>query len=364
MFIKRAFPILKVIGWNRRHLVLLAIYNAIPIILFSIYGFHFLSLPWRPIALLGTVLGFFLGFKNKICYSRIWEARKIWGGIVNASRFWAIMVMDYIQNSKSPSRKISEAELRRIHLTLVNRHIAWMTAHRYALRQEKPWENAYSVRSNVRFMKNVPIDEWETPLMQELEKYLGDEELDFLSKHRNIPNLLLARQSRELKSLEKRGLLRHFCYLEMMKHLDQLVQLQGKNERIKGFPYPRQLATLNFWLQWIFIFLLPFGVMVPFYEMGATLSNHYAELGEIGTITESIVHNFVWLSVPFCTLVAWVFNTIERVGEVSENPFDGTANDVPITSMSRNIERDLKELLDYPKEEIPDPIEPIEGILL
>jgi putative membrane protein len=49
---------------------------------------------------------------------------------------------------------------------------------------------------------------------------------------------------------------------------------------------------------------------------------------------------------------------MERIGRVGENPFEGTANDVPITTMSRGIEIDLREMLDEDSETIPKPIEP------
>ena len=56
--------------------------------------------------------------------------------------------------------------------------------------------------------------------------------------------------------------------------------------------------------------------------------------------------HLVWLSIPFSTLSGWVFTTMEKIGESSENPFEGSANDVPITAMSRTIEMDMLEMLD------------------
>lgn len=52
------------------------------------------------------------------------------------------------------------------------------------------------------------------------------------------------------------------------------------------------------------------------------------------------------MSIPFSTLSGWVFTTMEKIGESSENPFEGSANDVPITAMSRTIEMDMLEMLD------------------
>jgi putative membrane protein len=46
---------------------------------------------------------------------------------------------------------------------------------------------------------------------------------------------------------------------------------------------------------------------------------------------------------------------IDKIGEASENPFSGGPNDVPITSLSRTIEIDLRELLG---ETPPPPMQP------
>jgi putative membrane protein len=99
---------------------------------------------------------------------------------------------------------------------------------------------------------------------------------------------------------------------------------------------------------WIFVLLLPFGVMFEFDRIGTAVIEKYPLIGD----------NFVWLSVPFSALVMWVFHTMERIGRVSENPFEGTPNDVPITTISRGIEIDLREMLDENPESIPPPIEP------
>ena len=41
------------------------------------------------------------------------------------------------------------------------------------------------------------------------------------------------------------------------------------------------------------------------------------------------------------------------LGTVGENPFEGTANDVPISTISRGIEIDLRQMLDENDDEIP-----------
>jgi putative membrane protein len=95
---------------------------------------------------------------------------------------------------------------------------------------------------------------------------------------------------------------------------------------------------------WIFILMLPFGVIPTFAELGEVLIEDHPLIGVY----------FVWLSVPFCVTIAWVFHTMKRIGIAGENPFEGTANDVPISTISRGIEIDLRQLLDDEDDQIPE----------
>jgi len=64
-----------------------------------------------------------------------------------------------------------------------------------------------------------------------------------------------------------------------------------------------------------------------------------------------------WLVFPFSVLVSWVFILMEMIGEYSENPFEGLYNDVPISSMARSIEIDIRQMLD--ETDLPKPLEPV-----
>lgn len=70
----------------------------------------------------------------------------------------------------------------------------------------------------------------------------------------------------------------------------------------------------------------------------------------------------VWLNIPFSVVVTWAFHTLDKVGESSVNPFEGSANDVPITQISRTIEIDLRDMLD--EIDLPTPIVPVNQIVL
>jgi putative membrane protein len=206
--------------------------------------FKWLHLPWLPIALIGTAVAFIVGFKNNASYGRLWEARQIWGGIVNSSRTLGIMVNDVINNDQA-NTKLTESEFTAIRQKIIYRHIAWMTAHRYTLRMTKPWETFLQRSTNKEYSELYDFREWRIPIEEAVEPYLDAEELKYISDKKNKATQILSLQSKHLRELKEQGLIWEFSFLEMENLFKELCALQGKNERIKKFPYPRQFATLN-----------------------------------------------------------------------------------------------------------------------
>lgn len=236
------------------------------------------------------------------------------------------MVKDYVSNTHA-KEKLSENELRTIHLELYQRHFAWLTALRYQLREPKPWEAIYKVHNQEFKNKYLTVEEHETKLADTIKPYLTAHEYDLVMSKTNKAAQILARQSENLKKLLDKGLIEDFRHMEMERVLVELYNQQGASERIKNFPYPRNYASLNLWFIFIFVTLIPFGMLQEFQKLGSI---------------------FVWLTIPFSALSGWIFTTMEKIGESSENPFEGSANDIPITQMSRNIEIDLLEMLHVP----------------
>ena len=70
----------------------------------------------------------------------------------------------------------------------------------------------------------------------------------------------------------------------------------------------------------------------------------------------------MWSSPIITGMVIWIFFLMEKIGDYSENPFEGTYNDVPITNIARTIEIDLREMIN--DNDIPKPIEAENGFLL
>lgn len=68
-------------------------------------------------------------------------------------------------------------------------------------------------------------------------------------------------------------------------------------------------------------------------------------------------NHWIWFSIPFSVVGSWVFWMMEMIGDYSENPFEGSYNDVPISSMAQSIEIDIRQMLD--ETDLPQPIQPI-----
>jgi len=351
MYIRRIFPIKGVIKWTLRHILLFIALATIPVVLFDLLHWKWLHIPWLPVGVLGTAVAFLVSFKNNASYDRLWEARKIWGGIVNSSRSWTIMVKDFITNAHTKEH-ISDEELQSLKRKIVHRHIAWLTALRYQLRAHKPWEvHLKEEKSNAKFRKkHFVVLEQTVPIKEVIEPYLSEQEYQEIFAKGNKASQILGLQSVHLKELMDKGLIEDFRHMKMMDLLEELYTLQGKSERIKNFPYPRQYATLNYIFVWSFILLLPYGVMEGFEVIGdrvfEELETHQVKTDLMHQVQEFIARHFVWFSIPFSALLSWVFHTMEKIGENTENPFEGGPNDVPITNMSRGIEIDIRELID------------------
>src|SRR5262245_56750682 len=135
----------------------------------------------------------------------------------------------------------------------------------------------------------------------------------------------------------------------MHSKLSEFSGHQGRSERIKNFPYPRQYVTVNGLFVKLFCLLLPFGLLEEFDKLNER-------------VTGSLQGYMVWFVIPFSVLISWVFTSLEQVGESTENPFEGGANDIPITQMSRNLEIDLREMLG--ETDLPPALHPRNNIIL
>ena len=329
MYAGRHYNLKEVLVWTWSDIATFAAISCVPLAL-TLSGVPLPSVPWAIIAVVGTALAFVTGFKSNAAYGRLWEARKIWGSIVNSSRSFVVHLREYVGDH-------DDGVVRATAL----RHVAWLAALRFQLRQKRPWESQV-VAANRRYREafyEIPEDSLD--IVAEIRARVSDEEWKLVGDVRNRAVTLLGLHAKMLRSLASNGLISEYRHVDLARYVTDFIDLQGKCERIKNFPYPRQYATLNRIFVWLYVCTIPFAV-------SSELQKH--------------AQGWLWLTVPLTVVVAWVFHTMDKIGSVSENPFEGSPNDVPITQLSRLIEIDLLEIAG--DKVLPAPLGPQRNILL
>ena len=258
------------------------------------------------VGLLATALSIFLVFRVNEGYARWWQARILWGGIVNSSRSFARQVTTLI-GTRPDQREVSRA----LQQEFVYRQIAYVNALRMSLRREEDW--------------------------QSLASFLPEGELDLLKKMANKPTQLLQIQGQRLDEAREAGLLDGFGHRMIDDTLSELCNHQGGCERIKNTVFPDRVAYFTQAVAWLLAILIPICVV------GATV--------EI-TLIELVV-------IPIMVLV-FIFTV--QLGNELKNPFENKPNDTPMTAICRTIEIDLRQQLG--EESVPSPVQPVDGILL
>lgn len=161
-------------------------------------------LPEMPLtipAFIGTAISILLSFKLSQSYDRWWEARKVWGAIVNDSRSLVIQLQSL--TSKGNDEKIKK---------IAFRQIAWCYSLGQSLRELNPTDN--------------------------LDEFISDEDLKEIKKHNNKPLALLQLNASDIKQLKETNQLDIFSQLQLDNTLVRLCDSQGKAERIKTTVFP------------------------------------------------------------------------------------------------------------------------------
>lgn len=345
MFINKNFSILRTIRFTGIHIIWLSLWIGSVATFFYFTDCRLLSIPWKPVAMIGTAVAFYVGFKNNQAYSRLWEARKIWGGIVNSSRILGATVTSFINNQFLESKFTTE-QLKEIHQKIIYRHIAWLYILRKQLLVPTSWEHisqgGFHKQLAEKRMNQFGLNAFDEDIKKSLQEYLKHDDVKSLTKKQNVATQIIQKQSLELSDLRSKGLLDDFRHTELQKTFNDFYVHQGKAERIKKFPLPRQYGSMSVIFIRIFIFLLPFGLIPEFDKLGP---------------------HGIWMSIPIIVAVSWVYIMMELIGDYSENPFEGLGNDIPMLSLCRTIEIDLKEMLGE-TENLPKPIQPRDGVLM
>lgn len=341
MIATRRFSSLAAIRLGAPVIAINLVWAAVVYAVYAVGGFEWMRIPFLPLTTIGVAVSFYLGFKNNSAYDRFWEGRKIWGGIVNASRSWANAVLAYVRPGDDSSEAVA---LRR---ALIHRHLAWTNALRLQLRATSRFFDNPAARTKQRLEDHAQHmrNDWD----QEIGPFLEEAEMSRISAKLNPATHLVVAQGQVLAAEHASGGLTEFRQVAMMGLLDELYTLQGKCERIKNTPLPRQYAEFGRLFVTVFVYLVPFGLLDVFDLHTEAVWPSPSEL---------------LFTVPYLastSLIAWIFLWMERIGDASEDPFERSFNDVPMNALCRTIERDLRQLLG--ETELPDPEVPIDGTL-
>jgi putative membrane protein len=245
-----------------------------------------------PFTLIGLALGVFLGFRNNTSYDRYWEGRKLWGRLVNDSRSLARLVLYMVDEHATGAARAGAERTRELQRAVIYRTIAFAHALRLSLRDE-------------------------TDYARELQALLSPEECGALPAQRNVPLFISVQISARVAEARRLGILRHRDAHLLENMVTDLVDVQGGCERIRNTPIPWSYTLLMHSIVATYCFALPFGLV-----------------GTTHMLTPVVV-----------VLIAYAFLGLDAVGDELEQPFGREDNDLPLVSLSRMIEINLRQML-------------------
>lgn len=309
MIVKRNFDLRRVF-WNIRFETLTTFIVAVMVYLLHTNKIMEIALPFSIAAILGSALAIFIAFRNQSSYARWWEARTVWGGIINNSRIFARQMIANVDNAVTIG-KVTKADADLFKKEMLDRQIAFAHCLRLHLR------NQYH--------------------LHEFKHLLSEKEFEQIATMQNRPNVLLYTQGLRIKEAMQKEMLGAFDNISMEPNLATFSNWQGACERIKNTPLPMNYQYFTKIFLYVFIFVLPICLIGDFTKMNITV-----------------------LIIPVSFIICFVFAVMNKVGEINENPFENLVSDIPMTAMCNTIERDLKEMLGEP---MPEKLGPKDGYL-
>ena len=262
------------------------------------------------VSVLSGAVGVFLAFRFYEAYGRWWEARTLWGGIVNASRTFARQVISYIHEG-AVSEGVDAARLEEIQRGLVHRQLAWVNALRLTLRRQD--------------------------VFPEIDPFLSPGDAESLRGAKNVPTQLMRMQSKDLTPLFDAGPAGQLILSRFDATMTELTALQGGVERIKNTAFPDRVIQASKFFVWAVAILVALAFIDPV---------------EVIYLLEFVAILMIVLS----------FKLVVELGEDLADPFENRSNDTPMTSLCRTIEIDLRQMLG--ETDLPEPIEAVKGVLM
>ncbi|WP_284653213.1 bestrophin family protein [Flavobacterium terrisoli] len=218
MLLNRRISILyfiKLIKWQILYVVIFALIIGFLHIREEFTG---INIPLSILALMGTVVSVLLAFRTSQSYERWWEARIVWGAIVNDSRTLIRNVIQFLPDDTDEQKKIAE------------RQIIWVHLLGETLRK--------------------------LPYSQKVDEYLMLHKIGAA----NLPNAILDEHSQQINRLVRQGKISEFQQFQLNDVITRLCDSMGKCERIKNTVFPRSYSIILHTLIYTFTALLPFGL--------------------------------------------------------------------------------------------------------
>jgi putative membrane protein len=303
MIVPRARQLTAMLAYVGLPLLMLVLYDLAVVVAYKVMHWEWVALPHIPISLFGSAIGIIVAFRNQSAYARWWEARTLWGALVNNSRSWARQVTTVMM----PLNDAEAGELKAYQKRLVYHEIAYVIALRQHLRGLEPWE--------------------------EIAPLLSEQEFSALRDQKNVPLAIQQQMGALLRDCQVRGWIDIAHWKALDGNLDDLVDAQGGAERIKVTPMPKQY---DYFPQ---LFVQMYCLMLPL----------------------ALVMSMGWFTPLGSTLVGFIFLALDKIGRDLEHPFENTVHDVPLTSITRTIEVNLRQLLG--ETVLPAPEKPVRGVL-
>lgn len=262
---------------------------------------HFtLEIPPAIPAVLGTAVSLLLGFRTNAAYERWWEARKIWGAIINDSRTFARQIKTFI-----PGDLVAYNEV-------VNRLVHLQIAFVYALRNS---------------LRQAGTNE-------DYECFISKNDLESIREQSNKANAILDLQQRIIADLHANKIIDSIQLANLDNTLKSMCDSMGKSERIKNTVFPIHYSSFTRLAIIIYSLLFPFGI---------------------------ISKNAIWV-IPLTFIVVLFFLFIDAIGTYLKDPFENRKSDTPLSAIARTIEINLLEMIG--EKEIPKKLVPENGVLM
>ena len=286
MLLRNNIPLSYIFGKIKTELIFVIAYSLGIVVLYQNFHVTRISIPIAVPALLGTIISLLLAFRSNQAYDRWWEARIIWGAIVNDSRTLSRQIVSFVDNPYGLD------EVDQFKKRFIKRQIAWCNALSQSLR-------GFSAHKG-------------------LERYLDKNELIFIKNQRNVTVALLELHAMDLKKALNEGWINKYQQIEIDKTLTGLCNHMGGSERIKNTVFPVTYSKYINMSIHLFIVLLPFG----------------------------LIEYFGYMEVPVVIAIAAFFLLVEKMAVHLQDPFENKPTDTPTTTICRNIEKDLCQMID------------------